>query len=302
MSLPAILRLGMQRRPTIAIIGAGNLGAVLASRLDAAGYRVREIVSRSPRKTSKARKVGRQVRARVTIYTRPDLSSDVIWLSVPDRAIAGCANSLAASTDWRGKIVFHSSGALTSGELAPLRRAGAAVASVHPLMTFVPGVVPQLKGIPFAVEGDRAATSVARRVVADLGGDVFTVKKSDKVAYHAWGAFISPLVVALLTSAEEVAKHAGISSTAARKRMLPILQQTLANFATSGPAGAFSGPLIRGDAATVQQHLGLLQQLPAARQVYISLARSALTSLPVKNREQLSRLLGKEKVPRSRRK
>ena len=75
-----------------------------------------------------------------------------------------------------------------------------------------------------------------------------------------------------------------------------------ANYAARGPAGAFSGPLIRGDAATVQQHLKLLRKLPPSEQVYVSLARSALTTLPVKNRAELSRVLGEAEASGKRRK
>src|SRR5216684_8348937 len=118
--------------------------------------------------------------------------------------IAAAARELAPATAWKGKIAFHSSGALASDELNVLRRRGAAVASVHPMMTFVRGSIPSLKGVPFGVEGDAAAVRVARRVVKDLGGEVFTVRKQNKAAYHAWGAFASPLLVAALVTAEQV--------------------------------------------------------------------------------------------------
>lgn len=291
---------GMKSRPTVAIVGAGNLGTALALQLHASGYMVREIVSRSPLKTGKAARLARRVGASYIQSTPSGFSADLVWLSVPDRAIAGYAQSLADTNSWKGKIVFHSSGALSSDELAALRQAGASGASVHPLMTFVPGVVQQLKGISFAVEGDRDAVAAARRIIGDLGGEVFPLKKKDKVAYHAWGAFVSPLVIALLASAEEVARCAGISPTASRKRMLPILRQTIANYEAHGPAGAFSGPLIRGDAATIQQHLKLLRRLPEAKQIYVSLALSAMKTLPVKNRAELSRVLRKKSVSRKK--
>jgi predicted short-subunit dehydrogenase-like oxidoreductase (DUF2520 family) len=293
---------GMDRRPVVAIVGAGNLGIAISTQLHAAGYKISEIVSRSTVKSGRTARLARRLSARFTTVTRPDLSAKLIWFSVPDREIAKYAKSFAASTNWKGKIAFHSSGALSSDELAPLRRAGAVVASVHPLMTFVSAVAPNMSGVPFAVEGDRAAVNAARRVVADLGGQVFPIEKKNKVAYHAWGAFASPLIVALLASAEQVARSAGIGAIEARKRMLPIIRQTVANYAVHGPAGAFSGPLIRGDVATVRQHLQLLRKLPAAKQVYVSLAKSAMTNLPVRNRAQLNRVLRSAGVSERRKK
>ena len=100
---------------------------------------------------------------------------------------------------------MHSSGALTSDELAVLRSQGASVASVHPLMTFVQGSRPSLAGVSFAVEGDSAAVRLARRIVKDVGGKAYSILKKDKAAYHAWGTFASPLLTALLATAEEVA-------------------------------------------------------------------------------------------------
>ena len=166
------------------------------------------------------------------------------------------------------------------------------MASVHPLMTFVAGVTPSLAGVPIAMEGDAAATRVVGRIVRDLGGDPFPIRAADKVLYHAWGAFASPLMVALLAVAEEVAARAGLERAAGRKKMLPILQQTWRNYAARGPAASFSGPLVRGDAATVRQHVKALEKVPGAKDVYLALARSALRTLPVRNKAELQRALG----------
>jgi predicted short-subunit dehydrogenase-like oxidoreductase (DUF2520 family) len=287
---------GMARKPTIAIVGAGNLGTAIALQLHNAGYRIRELVSRVRNKSPKAAQLARKLGAAYQSITRAQLSADLVWLSVPDREIKNVARSLAATRNWKPKIAIHSSGALTSDELQPLRRAGAAVASVHPLMTFVAGVQPQLAGVSFAIEGDATAVRAARRIVADLGGEAHPIKKSDKVAYHAWGSFVSPLVIALLATAEEMASHAGVQSGVARKRLLPILHQTINNYANNGPAGAFSGPLIRGDVATVREHLKLLHAIPDARDVYLALANSAIRNLPVRNRTQMERALAETKA------
>jgi predicted short-subunit dehydrogenase-like oxidoreductase (DUF2520 family) len=230
-----------------------------------------------------------------TVHTAR-LASDLVWFCVPDREIAEAARVLAGNASWREKIAFHASGALASDELGVLRTRGASVASVHPLMTFVRGTIPSLAGVSFAVEGDPKAVRAARRIVRDLKGNAFTLAKSRKAAYHAWGAFTSPLLVAALVAGEEVARAAGLPSPVARRRMLPIVAQTLANYAALGPKGAFSGPIVRGDVATIRQHLGVLRSTPAAREVYLALARSALQSLPARNRKELQRVLKKRAV------
>jgi len=235
-----------------------------------------------------ARKIG----ATAVVVGRDAIAAQAVWLCVPDREIRKGAEVLSNAGGWQGKIAFHSSGALGSHELQALKKRGAAIASAHPLMTFVRGVVPALAGVPFALEGDAAALRVARRIVRDLGGQSFTVKETRKAAYHAWGAFASPLLISLLVSAEQVAGAAGVPRAEARRRMLPILRQTLANYAERGPDHSFSGPLIRGDAATLEKHLGVLQKFPGARSVYLALARFALQKLPARNRKQLRAVLG----------
>jgi predicted short-subunit dehydrogenase-like oxidoreductase (DUF2520 family) len=90
------------------------------------------------------------------------------------------------------------------------------------------------------------------------------------------------------------------SSAAARKRMLPILQQTLHNYGALGPADAFSGPLVRGDVATVRGHLRALARLPLARQVYVALAQAALDTLPIRNRKELQSVLKLPSPPKRR--
>lgn len=264
----------------------------MAVALRQAGYPVSEVVSRdNPASQRRAERLARRTGARATTIRQPRLRADVVWLCVPDRDIASCAKTLAGHGEWDGKTALHASGALSSRELHPLQRRGAAVASVHPLMTFVAGVHPSLAEVPFAIEGDPAAVRVARRMVRDLGGKAFQIEKRDKPAYHAWGAFTSPLLLAALVAAERVAGLAGIRPEEARRRMQPIVRQTLANYVTNGPAGAFSGPIIRGDAATIGKHLRILERLPDAKQVYIALARIAVKNLPTKNRRALEKAL-----------
>src|SRR5258707_732871 len=148
---------------SIAIVGAGNLAGALATSLHAAGYRIDLIMSRGPAASQRrARLLARQVGASAVTSVRAKIQSQVVWFCVPDSAIAGAAESLLEVADWKNKVALHSSGALNSDELNVLRGRGAAVASVHPLMTFVNGARPPLATVPFALEGDRKAVVIAR--------------------------------------------------------------------------------------------------------------------------------------------
>jgi predicted short-subunit dehydrogenase-like oxidoreductase (DUF2520 family) len=278
--------------PRIAIVGAGSLASALATSLRGAGYAIEQIISRSRAASlQRARRLAREVGASAVAISQAQIRAEVVWFCLPDGEIASAAASLARSADWSKKVALHSSGALTSDELAALGRLGAAVASVHPLMTFVRGSRPPLTGVSFAIEGSPRAVRAARAIVRELGGQPFAIRKDQKEAYHAWGMFASPLLTALLAASERVAGASGVSRKAAREKMLPILRQTLANYARLGAPGAFSGPIARGDLATVRKHLRVLLRVPAAREVYLALARAALRDLPAKNRAGLEEIL-----------
>ncbi|MGA7078294.1 MAG: DUF2520 domain-containing protein [Terriglobales bacterium] len=312
----------MSRKPTtrkhkVAIVGAGRLATFLAVELHRAGFTITEIVARDMlRSRRRALFLAAKVGAQAVTARSAALDAALLWFCVPDGAIRGAASDLAVKLASRVtayskdrsqnkspnkvqnkvqnkvRVAFHSSGALSSRELDPLRKAGVAVASVHPLMTFVAGAHPSLTDVPFAIEGDEKARRAARRVVRELGGESFTLPAASKAAYHAWATLTSPLLLAFLVTLEEAARAAGLTRVDARRKSLPIMRQTLANYARLGSARSFSGPLIRGDVETVKKHLTVLRKRPGTRDVYVALARAALRGLPVKNRNGLMRVLG----------
>lgn len=285
---------GMAAKPNIAIVGAGHLGKALGVSLREAGYRIESVVARKRGNSlARARRLATLTGARAVVGSE-EVKARILWLCVPDAEIAPAAVSLSEGFQGRGRIALHSSGVLGSETLEPLRRKGVAVASVHPLMTFVRGSRPSLVGVSFAIEGDPVAVRAARRIARDLGGESYAIRRKEKKAYHAWGTFASPLLTALLATTEEVASLAGVNTKAARQRMLPILLQTVRNYGKLGAAAGFSGPLVRGDVETVRRHLEVLQTKPISRQVYVALARAALEYLPAKNKKLLRSLLDSE--------
>ncbi len=177
------------------------MATFLAVALNKAGFAIAEIVARdSPRSLQRARALAAKVGARAVTVRSTWLDAELLWFCVPDREIRRAASVLASRLHRLGnnpaaeykrnfRFAFHSSGALQSGELDPLREAGIAVASVHPLMTFVTGAHPSLAGVPFAIEGDAAAARVAKRIVRQLGRRKFLIAGSlqsrvSRVGYH----------------------------------------------------------------------------------------------------------------------
>ncbi|HEX7289030.1 MAG TPA: Rossmann-like and DUF2520 domain-containing protein [Candidatus Angelobacter sp.] len=291
----------MPRKHTIALLGSGNLAQALGPALRSAGHGIDVVAARDNTASRKrAATLARKLGARAITLNEVQPTSDIIWLLHTDDALAATARLLARKRGWKGKTVLHSSGALSSEVLAPLRRAGAHTASLHPMMTFVPGSRPDFRTVPFAVEGDRQAVTRARQLVRSLGSEVFTIPAARKTLYHALGSFSSPLVVATLVTAERVGRAAGLTRAQTRQVMTPILQQTLHNYLERGAAAAFSGPIKRGDLETVRRHLRELKRVPDAVEVYRALVRSALRGLPSARKQELLRLLVAGRVPTKR--
>jgi predicted short-subunit dehydrogenase-like oxidoreductase (DUF2520 family) len=162
-------------------------------------------------------------------------------------------------------------------------------------MTFVSASAAELGGVPFALEGDANALAVVGTVVRSLGGRPFRIAPEFKPAYHAFGFFSSPALVALIAAAQQVGELAGLTERHARELMEPIVRQTIDNCFRAGPRAAFSGPIRRGDVATVRKHLEVLKQTPELLEVYRALGRVALTRLPTANAGKLKKLFGNGK-------
>lgn len=278
----------------IAIIGAGTLASALARALHSKEYRVSEIVSRSnPQSLRRARILANRIQSSATTIQAAEMSADIVWICVPDDAIAALAEQMTDERDWRGKIVVHSSGALSSDTLELLRRKGAEVASAHPLMTFVSSSQPKLKGVPFALEGTAKALTAVETIISDFEAHAFRIARTEKAAYHAFGFFSSPGIVALIAAAIEVGKLAGLEGKRVRALMEPIVRQTIDNCFRTSPQQAFSGPVRRGDVETIRKHLKVLDEHPDLLDLYGSLVRIALRDLPSANADSLQRLVNK---------
>lgn len=281
----------MEHALDLCIVGPGRLGTALATQLQRNYDCVDTIVARHS-SIAKAIALAEKIDASAKELDSADFDQTVTWLCVPDSAIAGLAKSLAQRRDWKGKIVFHSSGALSSDELAPLRDKGASVGSIHPMMTFAPEAPPQLAGVVFALEGDHKAVEAGRRLVSALRGSEFVIAKENKVLYHAFGTFLAPLLLTTLTTAEKVGEQAGVPPKMVRAAMQRIVGQTVDNYFKIGAEASFTGPFIRGDVTVVEKHLKALD--PVQRDAYVALVNAALQYLPVGKADEIRGLVGKD--------
>jgi predicted short-subunit dehydrogenase-like oxidoreductase (DUF2520 family) len=247
----------------LAIIGAGRVGQALGRRLHELGWRVGVVTTRS---TSTARAAVRAIGAgRPTDrLTRLVLSSDVVLIATGDSVIREVAAELArlGGNEWPGKVVLHTSGALDSSVLAPLSRAGAATGSIHPMQTFSGQSAPDLSRCVFGIEGSGPALRVARRMIRQMGGIAVRLSGENKAGYHAAGSLACSHVLTLVEAATRLLMAQGFSRRQASRALLPMTRQMLDNFERLGPRAAWTGPMARGDYATVERHAGALTAFP----------------------------------------
>jgi predicted short-subunit dehydrogenase-like oxidoreductase (DUF2520 family) len=159
------------------------------------------------------------------------------------------------------------------------------------MQTFSGRGVPQLEGIIFAVEGDRRAQKVAQAIARSLGGVSITIDGLDKPAYHAAGAFVAGQALALVEAATQMLMKIGFKRRRAIQALLPLMRQMLDNFERLGPQAAWTGPISRGDYATVAKHMIALRAYPREFQdSYAALAMLAGRLLSTKPEETLANL------------
>ncbi|MDF2569239.1 MAG: oxidoreductase coenzyme F420-dependent [Sporomusa sp.] len=227
---------------------------------------------------------------------------DIIFLTVPDRKLPMVMESLVNGKRLRcGQILLHTSGALAGEVLAPARKFGVEVGSMHPLQSFadIETARQNLSGSFFAIDGDEKAVAAANRLAVDLGGRILRVPPEERVLYHAAACLASNYVVALLHIAESLLSRWTNEEHEALQALLPLVTGTLRNVAEQGTAAALTGPILRGDASTVAQHLKALPE--ELLSVYQSLGQATLQlsgdRIPQGQRELISNMLAADGRP-----
>lgn len=243
----------------LGFIGAGRAGSALATALAEAGY---PVVAVADRREEKARALAEALRAMAAPPPRVVEEAEVVFLSVPDDAIAPLARELAAQTkDREGKVFFHLSGLHPAGLLWPL--AGEEEGgSLHPLLSLAERLTgaKRLRGCLYTFEGGKKAAAVARELVASLGGAFLTIRPEQKPLYHAAAVIVSNYLIGLVDVALTIFARLGLDRRTGREALRPLLEATLANLHTLGPEEALTGPISRGDLETVRMHLFHLEK------------------------------------------
>ena len=253
----------MSRTVDLSIVGPGHVGSTLAVLAVRAGLRVAVGGRRIERARQAALEAGEGAAA--CTIDRAVAAGRLVLLTVSDPAIAPLCSDLAQRGRFRaGQVVAHCSGLLDSEALAPARRAGCHVGSLHPLATF-PTVSAACEAFDYTwcfVEGDEPAVEALEELARRLGAArCVRLRPGRKALYHASAVFACNYLATLLDAAADLARQAGVPDHQALPAMEGLVRATVDNVLTLGPAAALTGPIARGDVQAVRLHLESMADL-----------------------------------------
>lgn len=270
-------------RLSVGIISAGRVGTAIGVALERAGHVVAACSAISD--ASRTRAARRLPDTAVLPVHEVAGRAELLLLAVPDAELASVVSGLAATGSVRpNTIVAHTSGANGIAVLAPLTEQGCIPLAIHPAMTFT-GADEDISRLPDTCFGITAADdvgyAVAQSLVLEIGGEPFRVREDARTLYHAALAHASNHVVTVLLDAVEALRAAlwgqellgqelvGDEPGGIAERVVgPLARASLENALQRGQA-ALTGPVARGDAAAVTDHLlALIEVNPELAQAY----------------------------------
>lgn len=252
-------------KPSVAVIGCGRMGTVLAITLAGKGYAIAGVSSLH--RTSAQRLADicgiSEATDKPWEITR---KADVVFLTTPDGVIESVCESISQQDGFSPEaVVFHCSGAHASTILSSARKSGASIGSMHPLQSFASVDMSQnpFKGIRVAIEGDTQAVATADQMARDLEAFPLRVITKGKPLYHAAAVVASNFLVTLMGAALRLIQQAGVPPEEAFAVLNPLIEGTLANIERVGIHQALTGPVVRGDVQTVEAHIqAITETLP----------------------------------------
>ena len=267
-----------QAQPTIGFIGIGLVGRALALAMDRQGYRIKGMHSR---RASSAHEAAGQLRD-CEVYDEAQAlcdAVDLVFITTPDRVIEPIAGQL----QWRpGQGAVHCCGAMSVEALAPAAAHGALAGAFHPCQTFAGAARPdqavdRLKGVTFAVSADGWLLDFLRDLSYRLDGKPVAIRDEQRALYHASSVLACGYLTALLKGAVDIWEKMGFTAEEAIEALYPLSRATLENAHNLGLAASATGPVIRGDASTVETHLNALAgSQPHVVPGYLALAQASL--------------------------
>ncbi|WP_347254190.1 Rossmann-like and DUF2520 domain-containing protein [Leminorella grimontii] len=258
----------------IGFIGAGKVGFALGSYFTTKGKSVAGYYSRSFQDAQAAARFTQSE----SFHSLPELivACDTLFITVPDGEIGAVWREVAQHS-LQDKIVCHCSGALSSEVFDGARPLGAYGYSLHPLLAISDKThsAQALATACFTLEGNEARLGEMTRLVESLGNRVAVIDAANKARYHAACVTVSNLVIALAKVGSDLFSQCGFDDDFSTKAWNSLFLGNAENVCRVGVKDALTGPLERGDDATIRQHLEALGD-GELREIYLLLSKQLL--------------------------
>ena len=251
------------RKDDIAIIGLGKTGTAIGYLLRQAGYPVVAVASRSQA----------SLRNRISYTGGTAFTADAaaeaaalatcIFITTPDDTIAAVCRAIVQKGGIKpGDKVVHTSGAGGLDLLESARQVGAKAASIHPLQSFadIEGAIRNIPSSTFGITADDDLREWSSGLVRELGGIPVEVPEAAKPLYHTAACMASNYLTTLIHTVEEIYLSLGLNRDEAVRAFWPLVNGTLKNIEAQGSVQALTGPISRGDAGTIEQHIRVLNE------------------------------------------
>lgn len=268
------------------IIGTGRLGSSLALRLHSKGYVIRSLYNRS---LASCERIAGLTETEVygTFPATPSDLGDIVFLCLPDDQIAAFAKKLGPLEN--GPAWVHTSGATPAEVLKPLSPGGSGIASMHPVQTFtVKNRETAFNQCFVTLQGDPDLCSKLKKVVEAIGARPLIVDRRQKTAIHLAAVFVCNYMAPLFYASQELLKDNGVDIRS-RDLFGPMVRQAVEGLLDHPPAEVLTGPIVRGDTGTIDQHLEILKHSPKWKALYCQLGKATLSlARTIKDRDSSS--------------
>ncbi len=264
-SVPAaLLPLLLGERPgkSVWLVGSGHVAAHVEPWLRERGHRPRKLGARTLISASEA---------------LPEDPPDAVWILTRDAAIADVARILASDPSVHPQIpVLHAAGALRADDpraLAILRDRGHPIGTLHPICSLRKEgpLAVHLRQAVFGIEGDDAARACALSLIEPNPWlDLQQLDAKRRTAYHAACALAANHVAVLYDAAGGILRAQRHDPDRVDQAMGVLLRSALDNLLRLGIPRGITGPVARGDWATVRAHEAALE--PKVAELYRALS------------------------------
>ena len=253
-------------KPTIALIGAGNVATHLAKALTRASYTITGVYSRT---LEHARRVAEPAGATATDQLSALAAADVYIFAVTDTALPALVKAMPTAA--RKGFFLHTAGSVP---MEVLKGESAHYGVLYPLQTFSRTRQVSFSEVPLFIEAATPADEARlRSLAADLSPYVYGMDSAARRFLHLSAVFACNFPNHCYAIASRILQEAGI----APEVLQPLIAETARKVQDLAPIAAQTGPAVRYDRSVMDHHLSLLAHHPTEREIYRLLSQNIHT-------------------------